>query len=376
MRQIYHDIPNFKGLTSSVFYKFATMFFKSSKLRIKYIGKRIISYTIISFYILFTACENKRQVVEIDVDELPLSIEKLHTEFKQLANSVSVDSASNELALHYGEFYKIYIESVLMLGPLGYTATSNHIELFLNDVDIQDVYNEVNKSFADLSKEEAELRTAFTRFHHFFPESNVPRIVTIISGLQQNYVITDSAIGVSLDMFLGADHVFYTQLQLPQYKRERLNRANLVPDALKAWIISEIGEEIDKEDLLGHMIREGKILYFMDEIFPKIPDYTKIWYSPEQLDWCKKNEFYMWSHIIQENLLYNANFGEIRKYISDGPFTPGFPDGSPARTASWIGWQIVRAYMNNNPHIELADLMNDKDTRGIFSLSNYKPARP
>jgi len=52
--------------------------------------------------------------------------------------------------------------------------------------------------------------------------------------------------------------------------------------------------------------------------------------------------------MIENKLLYSSYNQAMSKFITDGPFTTDFSKESPAKIGSWIGWQIVRSYMNHN----------------------------
>jgi len=51
------------------------------------------------------------------------------------------------------------------------------------------------------------------------------------------------------------------------------------------------------------------------------------------------------------------------------------PPEAPGRTANWIGWKIVKAYMNRHPEVTPADLLNIKESQKILDGSRYKPRR-
>jgi len=64
------------------------------------------------------------------------------------------------------------------------------------------------------------------------------------------------------------------------------------------------------------------------------------------------------------------------RFIADAPFSKFYLQldrESPGRLGQYIGWQIVRAYMNNND-IAFLDMMK-KDAAEIFNKSNYKPPK-
>ena len=71
--------------------------------------------------------------------------------------------------------------------------------------------------------------------------------------------------------------------------------------------------------------------------------------------------------------MFSTEYEQIKRYIDDSPFTATFSQNSPGRTGIWIGWQIVRSYMNNNQEINLIGLMKNDNYQKILNLSKYKP---
>ena len=150
----------------------------------------------------------------------------------------------------------------------------------------------------------------------------------------------------------------------------------IVPDCMKGWATSEFEYDNSQKDLLSKMVYNGKILYFMDALLPHIENSRKIGYTSDQIIWCKHNESNIWAFFIEHKLLYSTDHAENIKYIGEAPFTPGFPEGSPGRVGQWLGWQIVRAYMDNNPDVSLSELMEEEnDAQKILTKSKYKPGK-
>ena len=199
-------------------------------------------------------------------------------------------------------------------------------------------------------------------------------MVTYISAFNYNVVTTDSVLGIGLDMYLGGDCEFYPSLEIPQYQYKKYSKQYLVNDCIKGWFQSEYDVDLVKKELLSQMIYYGKLLYFTDAMAPEMNDTIKIGYSAEQLKWSKENESQMWAYFLEQKLLYNTSELQYMKFISDGNTTQGFPKGSPAKTAQYIGWQIVRSYMKKND-VSLQQLLDEKDAQKILNESGYKPGQ-
>jgi len=71
--------------------------------------------------------------------------------------------------------------------------------------------------------------------------------------------------------------------------------------------------------------------------------------------------------------LYETQSKLYGKYVNDGPTSSGMPAESPGNVGSWVGWQIVRAFMQQHPGFSLQKLMDIEDGQYILSKSKYKP---
>jgi uncharacterized protein YjaZ len=117
-------------------------------------------------------------------------------------------------------------------------------------------------------------------------------------------------------------------------------------------------------------------LYLKDVLLPETSDAEKIGYTQEQITWCQENESYMWRYFMQEQLLYSTDSKLSTRFINTAPFSKFYleiDNESPGRVGTWIGWQIVRSFMNNND-VNLQQLLQ-MDPIEIFQNSKYKPKK-
>ena len=128
--------------------------------------------------------------------------------------------------------------------------------------------------------------------------------------------------------------------------------------------------------LISEMIYFGKLHYLKDLFIPETPNNQKIGYTELQEKFCIENESQMWSYLVNEKLLYDNNIKNYQRFIEDGPFTKFYLDidrESPGRVGQWLGWQIVKSYMENND-VTLDQLLKTEPTV-IFNKSGYKPKK-
>jgi hypothetical protein len=229
--------------------------------------------------------------------------------------------------------------------------------------------------YPNLGALEAVLSDAFSRYLYFFPENTIPFVYTYISDMYYEHPmqLRDSVMVVALDVYLGKDFFLYPYLGLPQYKIRCMAPEYLALDIMKAMYFEEVWINQKQKTLLDRMIDGGKLLYYMDAIFPDTHDSIKLCYTGEKLKWAEENEKQVWAFIVQNELLYTTDFKTQSNLIQDGPFTTGLSNESPARLGQYIGWKIIRAYMSKHPETSLQDLIEIDDAQLILQNSGYKP---
>lgn len=247
---------------------------------------------------------------------------------------------------------------------------------FITEPVNRELYQLTTEKFPDLAFLEKDFHKAFQHFRFYFPEKDILNITTYVSGLLYELPVQffDKNMIIALDMYLGEDAEHYRRVRFPLYKIERMNRDYIVRDGIYDFYYYHFIKK-PGDNMLERMISNGKQLYFLDAMLPDVPDHIKIGYPQQKLDWCVANESNIWSFLIQNELLYDSEAGTLRKFFADGPFTNQFGNDSPARIGEWMGWQIVRSYMNKNREVSLAELVEDDDFQTIFKKSGYRPAR-
>ena len=238
----------------------------------------------------------------------------------------------------------------------------------------REVHTEVQKKYADFEPVKADLELLFKHIKYYFPETKTPKVITIISEMDytNKAIYADSLVIISLELYLGKNHKFY---QFPNYIKQNFEQKQIMPDIVSSFSSRKIPSVMDK-DLLSQMIYRGKQLYLKDVLLPDYSDAEKMGYTPEQIKWCEENESYMWRYFIEGELLYSADQKLVTRFINPAPFSKFYleiDNESPGQVGAWIGWQMVRSYMENNK-VSVEDLLKT-DAKEIFSKSKYKPKK-
>lgn len=238
----------------------------------------------------------------------------------------------------------------------------------------REVYDEVQKKYADFEPVREEFNELFKHVKYYFPKTKTPKVITVIGEMDYNAkaIYADSLVIVALELYLGREHKFY---EFPNYLKYNFEERQIMPDVVSSFTYRNIPSYPDK-NLISQMIFEGKQLYAKDLLLPQYTDAEKIGYKPEQIKWCEENESYMWRYFLENEMLYSLDPKLTTRFIVPAPFSKFYleiDNDSPGRVGAWIGWQIVRSYMKNN-NVSLSELLK-VNAKEIFEKSKYKPKK-
>jgi gliding motility-associated lipoprotein GldB len=234
----------------------------------------------------------------------------------------------------------------------------------------------VGDVFEDTSEMEAKINHLFQHIKFHFPSVKIPQVVTLTNNVdyQIKTVYSDSLLLISLDTFLGASHELYQGI--PTYIRKELDQKYMTSQIVEKFANYLLPPEEDRT-FLAQMLFEGKKMYLQDLLLPHEPATVKIAYSEEELNWVKENELYIWQYFIEEQLLYKTDPKLVQRFLEPAPFSKFYlqlDNESPGRVGRWMGWQIIKSYINQNPETPLEALLR-MPAQQLFQLSKYKPKR-
>ncbi len=275
------------------------------------------------------------------------------------------------------KFYKADEQSLKTVkNEYPYLFPPQNDSIWLNKIKNEaELFQKSQEVFGNFDVEKFQIEELFKHVKYYHSSFNSPKILTLITNLdyQNKVVYADSLLFVSLDMYLGKDNDVYNDF--PLYIGQNFDKSNLVVD-----IAESISEHYfipsKSRQFINLMINEGKKMYMIDSYLPSVSDAKKIGYSIDKLDWAEANESQLWKYFIENKLLYSTDSNLYTRFIANAPFSKFYIDidkDSPGRIGVWIGWQIVRSYMNNND-VTLQQLLQT-NSEEIFKKSKYKPKK-
>jgi len=318
---------------------------------------------------VFMSCFGDKDKDIPEVSNIKVDLKIRHFE-KDLFTADTTDAiaAMTKLDSLYPDFFRsIYLSKII-------PALQNPqiFSLFTRTPQIRHLYDTTMTVYGDFSELEKDFNNAFQFHQHYFPDQPVPEIITFLSEYSIGNFVAEGQLGIGLDFFLGADYRGYNIEFFPGYIRRSMNRDHLVSKTMEA-VADDLVGEVEGDRLLDYMIHNGRKYYVLELLLPYTPDSIRWQYTSKQVEWLKNNELQIWSHLIGEELLYATRYKDIRKLVDYSPNAPGMPPEAPGRTANWVGYKIVEAYMKRNPEVTLEELIGIKSAQRIMDGSKYKP---
>jgi len=158
----------------------------------------------------------------------------------------------------------------------------------------------------------------------------------------------------------------------PAYISRKFTPEYIPVNSIKNVIDDLFPDRSSDKTLVEQMIEKGKRIYLADKLMPHLHDTLKKGYTKTQLDGCYKNEGLIWNYFIRNGLVYNNDPTLIKNYVGEGPSTPEFGEGSPGNIGLFVGWQIVKKFMEYNESMPRGEMMN-VEPKQLFEQSKYRP---
>ena len=235
---------------------------------------------------------------------------------------------------------------------------------------IDTLYTEASEVYEDISEVKSQLEEVIGRLKTLFPDKQTPNLVTTVTGMYNDLLITDSQIIVGIDFFIG-DEATYRPINIPNYMLKRYDKEHLVAIIAKFMASTQVATS-PKNTLLSEMIDFGKTYYLTSRLLPCVPDSILMGYSFEEMEVVKENEKIIWANFVENKILYETSHFTKQKFLGERPNIYEISAKCPGRVGAWIGWRIVEDYMRKNK-VDLLTLLDDTDHDRIFSKSGYKP---
>jgi hypothetical protein len=183
-------------------------------------------------------------------------------------------------------------------------------------------------------------------------------------------ISTDSVIGIGLEMYLGPENRILKEVRFPVYMKDKMSREYLASDVAHSWIATNVLGDDKGETFLSSMIYYGKLMYILEALIPDVEENRIIRYTADEYEYAAASEYNIWQYLVDMNWIYSIDMKVKLRFFEEAPTTVGIED-SPGRIGQFMGWQMVRAYMDANPEVTVEELVSEENESKI--LKAYKP---
>ncbi|GGE36818.1 hypothetical protein GCM10010832_16260 [Psychroflexus planctonicus] len=320
--------------------------------------KPLLKYFNIFFIILFISCADdqvKDEIKQIDVD---LEVKRFDRAFAE-AKPKDLPKLKSE----YPFLFPTQFHDSIWIAKMKDTLQ-------------MEIQEEVFKVFPDFEKQEQEMELFYKHLKYYFPEFNIPTVVTLAEEVdyKNKVILANDYLLLSLDNYLGKEHRFYEGIYT--YVAELQDKEFLLADIAETYA-REVNHKKQGRDFLATMIYYGKTRYIMQELSPFLEPHLHLHYTAEELDWAQRNETQIWEYFVEKDLLYSTDQNLNDRFINLGPYSKFYLEldsESPPRLGQYIGLRIVQDFMQKNPNVDFEELLKLKE-ENVFKQSAYKPGK-
>lgn len=315
-------------------------------------------FLLILFFACFANCKSDSKTSD-DIAKIPINVEFLR--FDTLFWTAQIKDIPELKRQHPTFFPEQYPDSIWIQKR--------------QDTLLQQLYLEVIEKFPNEDKLDEDLENLFQHIKYYFPHFNTPKVVITTSEVdyKNKIILSDKLLILSIDNYLGSDHPYYEHI--PNYISKNMKETQISSDIASVYAQKWIPKSRNRT-FLEQMVYYGKTLYLKDLWLPNTLDLEKIGYTKDEFSWIKENETEIWRNFVENEYMYSTNPKLVARFINPAPFSKFYleiDNDSPGMVGRYIGWQIVRSYMeNNNSTIQKLLTLNAEE---LLNKSKYKPKK-
>ncbi|NOQ71715.1 MAG: hypothetical protein GQ574_06935 [Crocinitomix sp.] len=326
---------------------------------------------IILLCLVVTSCSTDKLDVDVSAIELDLEFDRFEKSMFAGESPDEMRTVNADLIERGGELYEFYVYDMLRSGSVYDDSIGEYLWYFVSDSMMQLVNSDMETEFADFTQIEDQLTDAFKHLRYHLPDALVPnKIITYNSAFSFGVISSDSVIGVGLEMFLGPENSIVKEIRFPVYMKEKMRREYMPVDVAQSWLTANVVGDDRGETFLSSMIYFGKLMYTLEAMMPEFEEHLIVRYTKDEYDYARASEYSIWQYLVDMDWIYSVDMKVKLRFFEEAPTTVGIDD-SPGRIGQFMGWQMVRSYMNANEDVTLEELL--KETSETKILKAYKP---
>lgn len=287
------------------------------------------------------------------------SIQELHFEdaFFEM-DTLHFETSLAKLTQQYPGFSADYFNRILMLSP---NKEAKKIEAYYKSY--LPIYKDAKKIQAS-KLATPQIVDALQRFHYFFPNYTLPKQVIYFIGPLETYsnVVTKDGLAIGLQLYLGSESNWYFSEQIntiyPRYISRQFSPEYIVVNSLQNILNDYAPIVLNGNTLVAQMIEIGKRQYIMEQCLPKAQDTLLMGYTGQQIKSVKENIGDIWTFLSSQNRLFSVDPNMTNAILGEAPYNDYFGEDIPGNVGKYIGYLIVKSWMDQQKGESKSDLVS------------------
>lgn len=185
------------------------------------------------------------------------------------------------------------------------------------------------------------------------------KYAAVVWGNLKSILFVDNVMLIALNHYLGEDYEGYKGSIWPAYVRHEKTPGNLPYDMAEALVGSSYGYDGgDYATALSRMLYEGALIEAKMRLVKDATEAGALGYTAEQMDWFAHNERQIWETLITKKLIYDTSAETKARLVERAPATTIIAPFVPPRAGRYIGYAIVKSYLDRHPDTSLGELLS------------------
>ncbi|HJE39054.1 MAG TPA: hypothetical protein K8V47_04780 [Candidatus Amulumruptor caecigallinarius] len=209
----------------------------------------------------------------------------------------------------------------------------------------------------DYDKFAARIDSTIHAVTSLLPEISVPKhVYGIITPYNQSVMNVDSVMLIGLNHYLGADYDAYSYFE-PYLRRQKDSRkaAYHIAESLVQQRYPYLADST--ATALNYMIHDGAVTAALMAAVPEASLADAGGWTPEELLWLEQHESELWEAMKAKKMLQTSDPKTLSQLFAPSPGTLIFENHAPGRTGRYIGYRMVRSYLDSDPSADISDLL-------------------
>ena len=265
--------------------------------------------------------------------------------------------------------YKMYPDSIVA-DYFNYWIQSN-----------KPMFKALDAHYAIHTQWKEELNDAWGNLQTQLPKTPTPIVYGYFSQFSNYNTFVDTSkgqliLGFSKEMFMNDTFPLYDMLEVPDFYNRYNSPSQISTMLIWNYLKSKFEPEHSLKTMIDQAVFEGKIWSLLQNIHPDLEIYDQLGYTKQEWNMMTLDQGQIWRHLLDTKNLFSSDFNAYKRYFIYGnkTFGAGIPPECPPMIGTFIGYQIVQAYLKESG-ASYVDLFNEHDASKILRISGYNPAK-